>query len=100
MKAASRGDTKVVLSCLLADVECVNEQDAFGNTALMFAAGDGHLEAVQLLVSHGAQVNLSNRVGATALSRAVAKRHERVARLLRSCGAVDKNRHVNPQEEE
>ena len=75
---------------LIAAGSDVNERDVFGHTALMFAAGEGHLEIVQILLAQGAEVNALNQVGATALSRAKAKGHTEIVNLLKSAGAIDK----------
>ena len=37
-------------------------QDGFGNTALVAAVDKGHLHIVEILVNHGANVNLRNKV--------------------------------------
>ena len=49
----------------------VNEQDANGITPLMEASGMNTVDGVHLLLSHGAQPNIQNKVGRTALFYAV-----------------------------
>jgi serine/threonine-protein phosphatase 6 regulatory ankyrin repeat subunit B len=45
----------------------VNVNDTDGNTALLFAAQNGHSECVKLLIDNHVDVNVSNSKGCTAL---------------------------------
>lgn len=64
-----------------------------GTTLLMFASHAGHERLVELLISHGAVIDLENSNGGTALMEAVAarwrgsKRHVGVMRRLLKAGA-------------
>ena len=58
-----------------------------GLTLLMFAARNGHERVVELLLRHGAKVNLQHSVGCTALMAAAQQGHERVVELLIRRGA-------------
>jgi ankyrin repeat protein len=60
-----------------------------GNTALMEASLNGHIETVKVLLAHGAIVDLMNWNGESALSLARDGNHEEVKRLLREAGASD-----------
>jgi ankyrin repeat protein len=51
--AAERGSLPIVELLLIAGAN-VDKYDSVGNTALLYAAGAGHLAVVQLLVEHGA----------------------------------------------
>ncbi|GMI87689.1 hypothetical protein like AT5G14230 [Hibiscus trionum] len=51
----------------LEDID-LNEQDDYGNSALMMAAAGGYLEAFELLLRAGANMKLSNKYGDTAIS--------------------------------
>ena len=42
----------------------------FGDTALMWAASNGHTDTVRLLLEHGADVNLVNNVSAACVGPA------------------------------
>ena len=67
---------------LLQEGSRVNERDADGDTALMFAAFNGHFLLVKLLLGHGADVFLRARNGWTARQAALSKNHAEVAALL------------------
>ncbi|KAJ8773508.1 hypothetical protein K2173_005754 [Erythroxylum novogranatense] len=53
----------------------LDEQDADGYTAAMLAAAGGHVEAFRLLVYAGANLNLENKYGKTAISLSELNRH-------------------------
>ena len=53
----------------------------------MCAAGQGHERVVELLMQHGAEVNLQDSDGGTALMVAASTGHERVVELLIRHGA-------------
>ncbi|WP_245273458.1 ankyrin repeat domain-containing protein [Mesorhizobium sp. WSM3224] len=55
----------------------------YGRTALIEAARNGHLDAVKLLVEHGADVNAADKTGRnSALIEAIKGRHFAVAEYL------------------
>jgi len=58
-----------------------------GGTALMGAAYIGHERVVDLLIQHGAEVNLQRSSGFTALMSAAGQGRERVVELLLQHGA-------------
>lgn len=64
----------------------VNALDS-GYTPLMLAAISGHLQIVQLLCEHGANVNQLSGCAAPALMQAVISRHIEIIKLLLSYGA-------------
>jgi ankyrin repeat protein len=68
-----------------------NVAEPDGTTALHWAARDGNLEAVQMLLKAGAEVDASNRYGVTALSLAVTGGDPAVVNALLKAGA-DANR--------
>ena len=72
-----------------------NIGDSKGDTPLMIAAGIGFEEAAAQMLRRGAKVDLVNRQGETALSRAVQQRQPRIVELLLRAGAnPDKPDHV------
>ena len=83
MLAASRGDLARVETLLAAGVETLDAQDAFGQTALSYAASAGHAHIIAALVMAGADVTLRNRAGFTGLEIASAKGHTAAAQMLR-----------------
>ena len=67
----------------------INLQDAFGYTALIYAARVGPLEVVRLLVEAGADVNAQDSNGNTALSIALQRDRSEIAEYLRENGATE-----------
>ncbi|XP_054843757.1 ankyrin repeat, SAM and basic leucine zipper domain-containing protein 1 [Eublepharis macularius] len=57
------------------------------NTALMYAAREGHPQVVTLLVAHGSQVNVQDENGYTALTWAARQGHKKVVFKLLELGA-------------
>ena len=77
----------------------INQKDAWGYTALMYAAREGHLPVVQTLLENGSMVNAQNVAGDTALIWATARGHILVVKLLIERGADSAVRNnVNPNE--
>lgn len=69
------------------DKDKTNDCDNSGYTALHYAARNGNLEACQLLLSAGANVNAQTNGGVTALHRATMMGHLNIAKLLISRNA-------------
>ena len=87
MMAAREGDT-VGLEQLLKCPRSPNARDAEGMTPLYHAAEHGHLEAIQLLVESGAEVNTSStRLQMAPLHIAAVHAHLEVVRFLVENGA-------------
>lgn len=59
----------------------------YGQTALMWASGEGHTEIVSDLLSHGADVQVRSEAGFTALLIAARKDSPELVRLLVAAGA-------------
>jgi len=57
---AERGDA-ISLALLLQKNVDPNERDGFSNTAIFFAALKGHIKCLELLIEHGALINICNR---------------------------------------
>jgi ankyrin repeat protein len=71
---------------------CINEScignDPLVGTPLIYAAGYGHVEVVQMLLEDGANVDRAEEYGFTALHVAAANGHLDVCRLLLDWGAT------------
>jgi len=63
------------------------QDGASGMTALQYACDRGHIEVVQLLLQHGAEVNVADDDGMTALHYACCCDHEDIVKLLLQAGA-------------
>ncbi|XP_060762606.1 transient receptor potential cation channel subfamily A member 1a [Neoarius graeffei] len=68
--SAAEGYTQTMDSLLISNIKLLDKADADGNTALHLAARAGHVAAVRLLLSRGAQI-LLNRSDATFLHEAI-----------------------------
>lgn len=80
---ASSGPFAETVDLLLKEGSEVNTQGTLeGFTALMTAAAEGQLEVVRLLLEHGADPELKDKDGDTALSFAREKGHSAVVELL------------------
>jgi uncharacterized protein len=78
------------VSAALALGSDINAVDPSGDTALHIAAIQGHLEVVKLLASHGADLNVRNARGLTALGSVTARAGRKsMVDLLRSLGASE-----------
>ena len=84
--AAIAGDREAVQR-LVALGLAVDGVDLQGCTALLRAAGGGHLDIVQALLRGGADPSVSARTGATPLSAAISMRHAGVVDALLQAGA-------------
>jgi uncharacterized protein len=89
LAAAASGDTAKVAECLDQGID-VNVADEHGQTALMLASDQGHVDTVKLLLRHGASPNLQNEVGGTALMMASFNGHLKIITELLKAG-VDVN---------
>ncbi|CAK1586617.1 unnamed protein product [Parnassius mnemosyne] len=88
LEAAARGDAARLASLLRAAPHERDAIDENGCSALQRAAADGHVEAVRLLLEHGANPNKQDNVhGNTALHEAAWKGYSRCAALLARGGA-------------
>eukprot|EP00762_Andalucia_godoyi_P000109 ANDGO_02400.mRNA.1 Ankyrin repeat and KH domain-containing protein mask len=68
------------------DVECC---DHLGNTGLLIACQNGHLEIAKVLLQHGADCDMRNNAGNTALHFSFAFAHMSLAEYLLSAGASE-----------
>lgn len=80
--AAGRGDIDTVYELLVEDEVDINDFDANGNTPLHWAALRGHLSVVDVLLEHGADVNIRDRMNRTPLD--LAKLDEENRKIVKS----------------
>ena len=85
--AASDGDTNRLEALLTLGFDLSAPLDEYGQTALLIAAGHGHLAAVKLLLQHKASPNTVAHGGVTAASAAAAHGHGPVLQELTDAGA-------------
>ncbi len=87
MLAASEGDLATVLDVLMKGTLHASYQDSRGRTALMEASRYGHAGVAEILIGHGAAVDLKDNDGWTALAMAEVNKHQSIVELLKRAGA-------------
>jgi len=77
------------LEQLIQDGAHVNEQDTDrGNTPIHWACAGGHLDAIELLLEYGADINSQNKHGRTPLHCLVSERYDKIVLwLVQYCNA-------------
>ena len=85
--AAESGDLKKVQELLMTHPDWVDVLDEEGETPLLEAAEEGHLEVVLLLLERGANLNHQDRDGETALMEAAGESRVDCVNLLLRKGA-------------
>ena len=79
------------MKILLAKGADVNAIDNFlGHTALIWAAGKGHIDTVAALIANDANVRFRDKFGFTALDFATTEGHFKVVQLLKNAEAKTK----------
>jgi len=86
-EAAWEGNIKAVAQHLASGTDVNAEDDLYGDTPLLWAAGFGHKEVAVLLIAKGADVNAKDEEAATPLHWAAYKGHKEIAKLLIAKGA-------------
>ncbi len=81
---ASGGDSIELMHLLLSNGADPNLKNNTGETALMIAAVRGRMDAVKLLVEHGAEARKLDLRGDTAVTLALQGGYENIAELLRT----------------
>lgn len=72
---------------LIIDGQDVNERGQDGITPLMVSAGNNHVDLIELLISNGADINLTDKVGKNALQHAFEAGSNKAFMLLLDNGA-------------
>ena len=67
----------------------VDAKDRNGQTALMWAAWQGHAEVVKALIAGGADVSVKNEDGDTALTSAESEGYTKIVKALKKAGAKE-----------
>jgi ankyrin repeat protein len=82
--AAAKGDLATAKALLESHPEVLNATagNAFGSTPLHFAAYNGRLAVVELLLAHNADVNVANNYGVLPLHDAANQGHKEIVALL------------------
>lgn len=75
------------LTSFLAGGGDANTQDSAGNTPLIVACQNGHMQACKLLLSHGANLNATNFKGNSALHYCFSYGYDDIGAYLIECGA-------------
>ena len=93
--AAERGHVEVVRELLARTKVDVNHVNNLGWTALLEAivlsdGGPRHQRIVELLIAHGADVNIADRGGVTPLAHARSRGYTAIAAMLVKAGAAGK----------
>ena len=76
------------------NVNLANDEEYYKRSALHYAAENGHLELIKLLVQTGEDVNIADNDGETALHWAALNNHMEAAKLLFNLG-IDANKTNN-----
>ncbi|KAH0558926.1 hypothetical protein GP486_004447 [Trichoglossum hirsutum] len=87
IRAAAMKQYVAVIRALLKRVHVEARNPQYGYAALVWAAKNGHLAVVEVLLENGADVNASNTDALTALQLAAESGHETVVQLLIRKGA-------------
>jgi hypothetical protein len=89
IRACSNGDYKTVKECLCSDTELnINALDDTRTPSLIYACCFGHLDILQLLLDHGADVNIQDSKGWTPLMWTKTNGFNKGEELLQQVGAA------------
>lgn len=86
-EAAAVGNARRLKTILGQSRTRVNAEGLGGDTALGLAAAAGHLDAVKVLLDHGADPNVRTRGGTSPFASALDGGHVGLAAILRAAGA-------------
>jgi len=86
-EAAGIGDVEKVRQFLAADASLIDHEDITGGMPLHWAAVNGKLEVVRMLIEAGANVNARDNGGETPLANACRRQDQETIELLLEHGA-------------
>jgi ankyrin repeat protein len=89
-------DPKLARKLVKEHPEVLNLRTGLGETALHYLAVENYADAVQLLIDLGADVNVTNAFGASALQEAIQVKANETVEVLRRAGAVASDTSINP----
>ena len=82
-QVAYRGDVEKVKQLILQNNNTIHSKNLYGDTILLWAYREGHLELVRLILEKGADINYQNDVtGETALIHSSKAGHFEIAQML------------------
>src|SRR2546430_12483690 len=81
-------DSKLARKLVKDYPEVLDLRTGLGETALHYLAVENYADAVQLLIDLGAEVNVKNEFGASALEEAMQVEAKETVEVLRRAGAV------------
>jgi uncharacterized protein len=87
MNCARRGADKAVIDLVKSGIEINAHESRQGQTALMWAADEGHSNIVSTLIKHGADIKMMSKNGFTPLLYATRSGDVETARVLLDAGA-------------
>ena len=87
VQAAKQGNTAVIEKLLRDGVDVKTKDEEYQSTALMWAAHNGHAQAVRMLIDNGAEINARRFKGETALWFAAQKGQLEPLKVLVENGA-------------
>ncbi|MBU1013925.1 MAG: ankyrin repeat domain-containing protein [Bacteroidetes bacterium] len=85
--AIKNNDLKKIMGLTVKDDSVLNFKDNAGNTPLHYAAIDGSIAIIELLLSNGANIDAVNKQLNTPLYEAINNKHDEVSKLLINRGA-------------
>ena len=89
-------DINIVKLLLEHDADVDVQDNTFGRTALISAINGGHPDIAELLLQHGANPNIHDNSGGTALSYAIQRGHIKIAKLLIPKTLQEMEQHPTP----
>eukprot|EP01039_Chlorochromonas_danica_P003967 gene3967-4341_t len=87
LQAAEKGNAEDLLRVIQVEHPNLSARNNYGVSALIFAANNGHLECVKILLDHGVNINERSNNGKTAVHWATHWGHDTIVHYLLEQGA-------------